>query len=82
MNGKSYRTPTFVALASILILLTALTLPLSVVAAESTWRGEYYNNENLTGAATFVREDANIDSAWTVYHPQLGRKLFKSKNAR
>ena len=64
MNGKSYRTPTFVALASILILLTALTLPLSVVAAESTWRGEYYNNENLTGAATFVREDANIDFNW------------------
>ncbi len=24
-----------------------------------------------------MREDANIDSSWTVYHPQLGRKLYK-----
>ncbi|MCA9169422.1 MAG: HD domain-containing protein [Planctomycetales bacterium] len=24
-----------------------------------------------------MREDANVDSPWTVYHPQLGRKLFK-----
>ncbi len=28
-----------------------------------------------------MREDANVDSAWTVYHPQLGRKLFKSERA-
>jgi 3'-5' exoribonuclease len=27
-----------------------------------------------------MREDANVDSAWTVFHPQLGRKLFKSDN--
>jgi 3'-5' exoribonuclease len=27
-----------------------------------------------------MREDANVDSAWTVYHPQLGRKLFKSES--
>jgi 3'-5' exoribonuclease len=34
----------------------------------------------LHGFEQLMREDANIDSAWTVYHPQLGRKLFKSDN--
>jgi 3'-5' exoribonuclease len=34
----------------------------------------------LHGFEQLMREDANIDSAWTVYHPQLGRKLFKSEN--
>ena len=24
-----------------------------------------------------MREDVNVDSPWTVYHPQLGRKLYK-----
>jgi 3'-5' exoribonuclease len=28
-----------------------------------------------------MRDDANVDSAWTVYHAQLGRKLFKSDKA-
>jgi 3'-5' exoribonuclease len=34
----------------------------------------------LHGFEQLMREDANVDSAWTVYHPQLGRKLFKSDN--
>ena len=25
-----------------------------------------------------MREDVNIDSSWTTYHPHLGRKLFKT----
>lgn len=25
-----------------------------------------------------MRDDANVDSSWTVYHPQLGRKLYKA----
>ena len=32
----------------------------------------------LYGFEQLMREDANPDSPWTVYHPQLGRKLFKS----
>lgn len=27
---------------------------------------------------TLMREDVNSDSPWTVYHPQLGRKLYKA----
>lgn len=27
-----------------------------------------------------MRDDVNADSRWTVYHPQLGRKLYKSES--
>ena len=26
-----------------------------------------------------LRDDANIDSAWTAFHPNIERKLFKGK---
>jgi hypothetical protein len=28
------------------------------------WRGEYYNNENLSGSPALVRNDGNIDFEW------------------
>jgi 3'-5' exoribonuclease len=28
-----------------------------------------------------LREDVNIDSSWTTYHPHLGRKLFKTSES-
>lgn len=30
----------------------------------NNWRGEYYNNANLSGSAVLVRDDANIDFNW------------------
>ncbi len=35
----------------------------------------------LHSFSQLMREDANVDSAWTVYHPQLGRKLYKSDSS-
>ena len=32
--------------------------------AGSAWRGEYYNDENLTGAPAAVRDDAAVDFDW------------------
>jgi 3'-5' exoribonuclease len=28
-----------------------------------------------------IEEDVNSESAWTVYHPQLGRKIYKGTHA-
>ena len=30
---------------------------------------------------TLLRDDANVDSHWTQYHPNIGRKLFKGASA-
>jgi hypothetical protein len=36
------------------------------------WRGEYYDNQSLTGAPTLVRDDAAIDFAWGTSSPAVG----------
>ncbi|MCA9269068.1 MAG: CMP-binding protein, partial [Planctomycetales bacterium] len=32
----------------------------------------------LFSFAQLMAEDANVDSPWTVYHANIGRKLYKS----
>lgn len=38
-------------------------------AAISAWRGEYYNNRDLTGSPVVVRDDANVDFNWGAGSP-------------
>ncbi|MCB9419020.1 MAG: SH3 domain-containing protein [Ardenticatenaceae bacterium] len=38
----------------------------------TTWRGEYYNNKNLSGTPTLVRNDAHIDFDWGNGSPASG----------
>ncbi|MBN1137054.1 MAG: hypothetical protein JXM73_10730 [Anaerolineae bacterium] len=42
------------------------------VAAIVNWRGEYYNNKNLSGASALVRDDAKIDFNWGAGSPAPG----------
>jgi hypothetical protein len=41
-------------------------------AADPAWRGEYYNNTWLGGAAAVVRDDANINFDWSAFSPATG----------
>lgn len=36
------------------------------------WKGEYFNNKNLSGAPTFTRDDANINFDWSIGSPAPG----------
>ena len=36
-------------------------------------------DSRLHNIGQLIREDANANSNWTVYHPSLGRKLFKGE---
>lgn len=39
--------------------------PITIVAGPITeWRGEYYNNRNLTGPISYVRNDSNVNFNW------------------
>lgn len=38
----------------------------------NSWRGEYFNNKNLTGTPALVRDDANIDFNWGSGSPAAG----------
>lgn len=52
------------------LVLIALALPpLSASAATPTFRGEYYNSRNLTGAPVLVRDDAAINFDWGAGSP-------------
>ncbi len=41
-----------------------LTISPDVFASIQNWRGEHYNNTDLSGTPTVVRDDANIDFRW------------------
>lgn len=43
---------------------TPRRVTLTPTAVVSEWRGEYYNNRNLTGAPVLVRGDRAIDFSW------------------
>ncbi len=44
-----------------------------IAAPESgTWKGEYFNNEDLSGAPVVVRDDSAIDFDWDHGSPQAG----------
>ena len=41
-------------------------------SGDSSWRGEYYNNKNLSGSPALVRNDANIAFNWGNGSPAQG----------
>ena len=51
----------FALVVPALVLLTATVVP---VVAEGNWRGEYFDNRNLSGTPVLVRTDNNIDFNW------------------
>jgi hypothetical protein len=58
-------------LLSLLILTVALS-PQAVQAADAAWRGEYFNNPNLSGAPVFARPDSDINFDWGLGSPGAG----------
>ncbi len=54
-----------IVLATVLVVIGLLTPALDASADPSTsWRGEYYNNINMSGSPALVRDDANVDFDW------------------
>ncbi len=41
-------------------------------APVNNWRGEYFNNPNLSGSPVMVRDDANVDFNWGLNAPASG----------
>jgi hypothetical protein len=64
------------SLACVPILIAALLAlgirPASVRAADPTWRGEYFANQDLSGNPTFVRNDNSINFDWALGSPGSG----------
>lgn len=54
-------------------LLSPPTPPPAVPESEGTWRGEYFDNVNLSGPPLFVRTDPAIDFDWGVGSPAPDR---------
>jgi len=55
------------------LLLTSVAVLAPVALAQSgPWRGEYYNNVNLSGSPVLVRYEANIDFNWGAGSPGGG----------
>jgi cell division septation protein DedD len=48
---------------------TATSLAGSATPLPNNWRGEYFNNSNLSGTAVFVRNDADIRFNWGAGSP-------------
>lgn len=62
-----------IVLAAALVVIGLLTPALGVSADPSpSWRGEYYNNVNLTGSPALVRDDTNISFDWGNGAPAAG----------
>ena len=57
-----------------LLLLTGVLVPALGVSADPSvaWRGEYYNNVNLSGAPALVRDDASVNFNWGANSPGAG----------
>src|SRR5690606_2207379 len=43
-----------------------------VQQAINNWRGEYYNNNSLSGSPTLVRDDASVNFNWGAGSPAAG----------
>ena len=57
----------------VLLLVAAAVVPISALAeATADWRGEYYNNVNLTGSPVLVRMDAQVNFDWGSSAPAPG----------
>ncbi len=48
----------------LLVLLSLIVPPFTASAAVPPFRGEYYNNRDLSGAPLLVRDDASINFSW------------------
>ncbi|MDH4135837.1 MAG: PA14 domain-containing protein, partial [Anaerolineae bacterium] len=51
---------------------TPTPTPTSTPVVISDWRGEYYNNSNLSGAPVLVRNDVSVNFDWGAGSPGLG----------
>lgn len=52
------------ALAAVLLLTNIAVFGMAVSADSIVWRGEYYNNTDISGTPAMVRDDAGIDFNW------------------
>lgn len=57
---------------ALLVLLGLILPPLTASAAVPPFRGEYYNNRDLSGTAVLVRDDAAINFDWAGASPGTG----------
>jgi hypothetical protein len=61
-TGLALRVTVVILLA--LIVVSFPSTPQAVTYPEAFWRGEYYNNRELSGAPALVRDDGAIDFYW------------------
>jgi len=68
------RTIVCVRLAVVVLALIAVTVLPFASSADGTadWRGEYYNNVNLTGSPVLVRTDSQVNFDWGSSSPGTG----------
>lgn len=59
-------------IAAFLLLLTSMIIVSPALAENPVWRGEYYNNSQLSGSPVFVRNDNNIAFNWGTGSPGDG----------
>jgi hypothetical protein len=52
--------------------LLAARMPAPAAAEDATWRGEYYNNQYLSGAPVYVSQDGQINYDWGEGTPAPG----------
>jgi len=60
-------------LIAVLLLSTMMGMaPMASADSTPAWRGEYYNNVNLTGSPVLVRDDASVSFDWGSGSPATG----------
>ena len=74
----AYRSPSRRCLMRLLLVslfvITGIIGPAMVASADPapTWRGEYYDNVNLTGAPIAITDDAQVNFSWGYGSPTSG----------
>ncbi len=61
-----------ITLATVLLLSALSFIPLTVSADSVTWRGEYYNNKDISGSPALIRDDSSISFNWGTSAPATG----------
>jgi len=75
VGSASRRVPGLLLKASLIavLLLSTVVGAVPIASADSSsWRGEYYNNVNLTGSPALVRYDASVNFDWGYGSPGTG----------